>query len=48
MSDGAYRKMGTLQGKENYSMYEYWVDLAQDESSGFVLNFFNEGKESVF
>lgn len=48
MSSGAFKKLGTLQGKENYSMYEFWVDLAEDELNGFSKNFFNEGKESVF
>jgi hypothetical protein len=49
MGSKAYQKMGSLQGKENYSLYEYWVDLAEDEVTGFSLNFFNpNAKESAF
>ena len=49
MSSKAYQKMGTLQGKENTSLYEYWVDLAENTDTGFSTNFFNpNAKESFF
>ena len=49
MSGKAYQKMSTIQGKENSSLYEYWVDLAENEVTGFSTDFFNaNAKQSAF
>lgn len=44
MGSKAYQKMGTIQGKENTSLYEYWVNLAEDAETGFSRNFFEYDK----
>ena len=44
MGSKAYQKMGTIQGKENTSLYQYWVDLAEDAETGFSRNFFEYDK----
>ena len=39
--DKAYQKLGQVEGKANLSIYEYWVDLAENTTTGFSTDFFN-------
>ena len=46
MSDKAFQRRGTVQGKDEKSLYDYWVSIAEDESTGFSFNFFDPSQRT--
>ncbi len=42
MNTKAFNRKGTVQGLQDKSIYDFWVDLAEDKADGFATNFFSD------
>tara|TARA_B100000575_G_scaffold293438_1_gene304837 strand:- start:5622 stop:10484 length:4863 start_codon:yes stop_codon:yes gene_type:complete len=46
MNQKAFQKRGTVQAKDQKSLYDYWQSIAEDKDTGFSFNFFDSSQKT--